>query len=257
MSPGEDWIFGDTEAATAERAAPARVRERSRRRRPFARLLLFALWLISFVIGTTALALFATGLVRDGSFGDAQLPIDLSQRGDWRSVQFRPYVPGRYLLYLTSVDREDRAEEVSYGGRIYVRIENSRRQVQLSERYEPPALSHHLRGGVQWTRVASIHINDFSFDPWTLSARVAAPEAAFARARSSMVLVRDRYNPGLAGLVNYVASAPALAFLLLSLVMAAGLPPRGGTWVPAVLSTVALLAIASLLAMSASAPLSS
>jgi hypothetical protein len=51
--------------------------------------------------------------------------------------------------------------------------------VELSERYEPPALDHRLRGGVEWTRLGALHINTPSVDPWTLAVRVGPAMTRF------------------------------------------------------------------------------
>lgn len=254
MSPREEWIFGDANDVAVKRAparpqrerVPAtRQRQRKVRRGFFGRFVLFVLWLLCFVAGTACLLVFATGLLRDGTFTDSQIGIDLSRRNA-RQTQFRPWVPGQYSIYLTTDDRQDRAAEQPFNGRIYVRVQSPDGRLPLSERYEPPALDHRLRGGVEFTRLSQVNINTPTLDPWTLYVRVAAPDEAFADAQSSVVIRREKRVTGLNGLINYLAAGPALVFLALSVPAALGLPRRGGTWMPALLSVLGLTAVAGL-----------
>src|SRR6185503_14101332 len=222
----------DERAELKARLPPSHAPLRGTRRvlRVAGRMFLFVLWLVTFTAGVTCAAMFAGGLLRDGTFTDARVPIDLSRRGEWRRYHFHPSVPGNYVLYLTSEDAEDRTEEHAFGGRVYVRVENQRGRTALSARYEPPALDHRLRGGVEWTRLGALHINTPSVDPWTLAVRVGPADDAFSETVSNVLVVRDKGTTGIEGLANYAAAGPALLFLLLSVPAALGLPRRGGTW---------------------------
>jgi hypothetical protein len=247
MNPPEDWVFGDT-GTLAGRNAPVRVAPPGgRKRRAFGRLVLFVVWLLCFTVGIACVLLMASGFLRDGSFGDARVPVDLSHESRWHSAQFRPWVPGTYRLYLTSDDPEDRAQEFSFEGSIDVRVATRDGGVKLEESYRPPALDHRLRGGIEWTRLGVLHLSTPALEPWTISVRVATPDPAFAYADSSVLLKRDKRTPGLSGLINYAAAIPAGVFLALSVPAALGLPRRGGTWMPALLSVFGLLAVAALI----------
>jgi hypothetical protein len=249
MSPQQDWVFGEVE--DGDRARPEQLKARRspshapqhgtrRVRRVAGRLLLFVLWVATFTAGATCAAMLAAGLLREGTFTDARVPLDLSRRGEWHRYHFHPSVPGNYVLYLASEDPEDRTEEHVFAGRVYVRVENQRGRAELSERYEPPALDHRLRGGVEWTRLGALHIDAPSVDPWTLAVRAGPGDEAFATIRSQVLVVRTKGNTGIDGLANYVAALPALLLLALSVPAAVGLPRRGGTWLPALFSFVAL-----------------
>jgi len=245
MSPQQDWVFGEAGDRT-QRLSPSRASERGthRARRAIGRFFLFVVWLVTFTVGMSCSALFAAGLLRDGTFTDARVPIDLSRRGEWHRYHFHPSVPGNYALYLASEDRQDRPEEHGFAGRLYARIENQRGRVELSERYEPPALDHRLRGGVEWTRLGGLHINTPSVDPWTLAVRVGPADDAFSGTVSNVLVVRDKGTAGIEGLANYAAAVPALLFLALSVTAGLGLPRRGGTWFPTLFSIAGLMGVA-------------
>src|SRR5262245_15999539 len=102
MSPQQDWVFGDVEDRK-QRLSPSRVAPR-RARRAVGRFFLFLAWLVTFTVGATCAAVLAAGLLRDGTFTDARVPLDLSRRGEWRRYHFHPSLPGQYVLYLTSDD---------------------------------------------------------------------------------------------------------------------------------------------------------
>ena len=198
-----------------------------------------------FIVGVGCLLLFAVGLLRDGMFTDALVHIDLSRQSAQRA-EFRPWVPGKYVLSLMTDDREDRSEEEMFNGRVYVRIESADGQPRLASRYEPPALDHRLRGSVEYTPLAHLYINTPELNPWTMTVRVGVEDPAFSDARSSVVVQREKRIIGIEGLLNYAVAAPALILLALSVPAALGLPRRGGTWMPALLSVSGLAAIAAM-----------
>jgi len=246
MQGSEDWILGDPAAPAP---APAKTRTHAaprakpkRRGGAVGRLILFLSWTVFFLAGAVGIGAFATGLLRDGRFGDAALPVDLSRRSDWVSAGFRAWVPGRYLLYVVTDDRKDREEPATFAGRVSARIVAPDGREEMLETFGAPALHHELNGSEQWTRLAELHIISPTYDPWTFSAQVVEADAAFAGASSSVLIRRDRKATGIDGLSNYALAAPAMATLMLSLLMAIWLARRGGTWMPALLSVLGLLA---------------
>lgn len=70
-------------------------------------------------------------------------------------------------------------------------------------------------------------LDDWPWRSWELKARVLQPDARFRTARSEIRLWKDRYDPGMGGLVNYVMIIPAAVLLLLALGLAALLARRG------------------------------
>jgi hypothetical protein len=243
MNERGDWVFGDSEdmprgTPAGKARAPGRPRQRGRKRRAFGRMVLFFTWFVFFAVGTACVFVVLSGFLRDGAFGDAEIPVALSRESGWRRALFRPWVPGAYWLYLTSDDGQERTDEHPFIGELLVKVETADGEVRLDEHYEAPNVEHRLRGGVEWTRLGLMHLNTPALEPWTISVRVVAADPAFAGIESSVLLRREKRIPGMSGLVNYAAAVPAVLFLALSVPAALALPRRGGTWMPALLSVV-------------------
>jgi hypothetical protein len=255
MTDSEDWVLGDIDAP-AKPAAPAssrpaarpaaRGQPKKRRGNALARITLFALWLFCFVGGVLGALFLAAGIVRDSNYGSGTLPLSLAREQAWRAAAFRAWAPGRYLVYLETDDTVPREGETPFAGTIAVRIANPRGELVLEQRYSRPALDHRLNGGDVWSRLGDFHVVDPSFEPWTVALRVETPDPAFHNASSALHVVRDRHLAGMEGLLNYVLAYPASAALMLSFLAAAALPRQGGTWIPALLSLIALAALGSL-----------
>jgi hypothetical protein len=245
MERSEEWILGDpAEPARAptppkSETKPARARTK-RRGGSIGRLILFFLWTLLFLGGLVGVAAFATGVLRDGKFGDAVLAVDLAHGGEWTSAAFRPWVPGRYLLYVTTDDRTARETPLAFAGRISTRIVAPDGREEMLETFDGSALAHEIAGGEQWTRLAELHIIAPTYAPWTFSAQVVEGDPAFAGLVSSVLIRRDRKATGIDGLFNYALAAPSMVLLGLSFLIAIWLARRGGTWMPALLSLILL-----------------
>ena len=247
MSRSEDWILGDVEQPHRPKPAPAaepkRALSRAQRKRRggwFGRFALFLVWLVSFAAATIGLAFLATGVMRDSKYGDGRVSLDLSSSGSSRTAEFWPWAPGRYFLYIETLDRTDRDDEKRFGGRLEVVVSKPDGGAAIAEPFEPPVLDHRLNGGTEWTRLREFYVPEPSFDRWTATIKVEEGDAAFRGTPSALLVVRDRHLPGIDGLVNYELAWPAAGLFTLAFLVGTALARRGGTWIPALLSLCGL-----------------
>ncbi len=201
---------------------------------------MFWLWGGAFVSGVFCLGLFAGGILRDRGIGNAELPIDLSRAGVWRQVSVRPWFPGRYRLYLSTLVDQPKLREERLSARIEIRVADASGRTVLARSYAPGTLGHLLAPGMTWTRLDEIIIAKPDWKPWTLAASTIEPDPNAARARARLELRRERQEPGMGGLINYAALVPAVVLLAISFVAAILLPRFGGTYIPLLLSAAAL-----------------
>ena len=64
---------------------------------------LFLVWFVCFATGVVGAGFLAAGVLRDTTDADGRAPVDLSRESS-QTVTFRPWIPGRYFLYLETVD---------------------------------------------------------------------------------------------------------------------------------------------------------
>lgn len=249
---------------------------------------MFALWLICLLGGVLCGGVFVAGLLRDTHFGQVEFGLDLGRDAPWRGVDFRVWIGGPHVLWLTTlrdeppflegspIDEErdsepgpaSGAEPVSdadveptesdpdpprrFAGRIDVRVLDPGHNPRLEESFDGGRLEHVAGGGMTWTRLGEIRLEGPALRPWRLEARVAEGDPAFEAGpglRSHLLLRKDRPDVGMGGLINYVMVIPAGFLLLLSLGFALGLRRRGGSGGPAWISGALLAALIGLFAI--------
>lgn len=252
MKQSEEWILGDPNEPARPKQRPhvepkkrAQVQPRPKSKKrggTLGRLGLFFVWLVCFLAGVVGTGFLAAGVVRDTTDGDARVALDLSRESS-RTVEFRPWIPGRYFLYLETLDRTERKDAKAFSGRLEMVVAKPDGEAVIAEPFEPPGLNHYLNGGTQWTRLKDFYVVEPSFDAWKATLTVETGDPAFADSRTSLLVVRDRRLPGIEGLVNYELAWPAIGMFVLALLTGAALPRRGGTWIPALLSVLGLGAI--------------
>jgi hypothetical protein len=250
MKKSEEWILGDPNEPPRpkqrEQVDPenrAKIRAKPKKRgSALGRLALFLVWFVFFLAGVVGTGFLAAGAVRDTTNGDARVALDLSIESS-RTVDFKPWIPGRYFLYLETIDGSDRNDPKAFKGRLEMVVSKPDGAAVVAEPFEPPGLNHYLNGGTEWTRLKDFYVAKPSFDPWKATITVQTGDPAFANSRSSLVVMRDRRLPGIEGLVNYELAWPAVAMFALALLTGLTLRRRGGTWVPSLLSLLGLGAI--------------
>ena len=198
-------------------------------------------------LGTACGAVFTAGLLRDGSFGEARLPLDLGREAPRERARLRVWKPGPHRLALTTVNHDPEPVGRRFGGRVEAQIRGPKGRLLLSGGWDE-SVGHRMPDNFEWTLLREVRIDGGPLDRVTLEARVTEADPAFGstnRRFSELVLRPVRTDVGMGGLINYVMLFPAALFLLLGLGAGLWLAGRGGTRVPALVNAAALAALAT------------
>jgi hypothetical protein len=189
--------------------------------------LLWSAWLFSIVCTLVFMTIFAQGVLRDRRVGEPVLGIDLSSQSNWISAPFRVWGPGTYTLFISSVNHDPKFVGAALAGDFEVSIADPDGAPFFHRVYAAGSTGHVLPSNYGDSRMGSFKLDDWPFRSWTLSARVLKPDARFSTARTQVKFWKDRPDPGMGGLMNYVMVIPALAFLVLAFAMALALAAKG------------------------------
>lgn len=221
---------------------------------PRRRALLWTGWTACFALGGLCLVVFLLGHVRDTHPEQAEIVLDLGRADGPRTTAFRPWGSGTYVVHLTTLDTRSvpgrftpRDSAPRYAGSLDVRLRDPSGTVRLEESYSAEELDHARPDNVEWTRLAELDLEGGPLSAWELEARVVTGDERFAAAdglRSEVLIRKDRPDPGMGGLINYVLLFPGLLFAGLAFVLALVLAREGASRIPVVLSGLLLLPVA-------------
>lgn len=172
-------------------------------------------------------AVFVQGVVRDQRIGEPVLRIDFPSAGEWTSTRFRVWGAGPRTLSMSSVNQDPQFVGAELEAAFEVAVVHSDGRTFFQRAYPPGSTGHQLPSNYGDSRLEKLVLDDWPWRSWELKARVLQPDARFRTARSEIRLWKDRYDPGMGGLVNYVMIIPAAVLLLLALGLAALLARRG------------------------------
>lgn len=189
--------------------------------------LLWATWLVSFAISLASMAVFVQGKLRDSRAGEPVVRIDLSSAGDWVAVPFRVWGAGTFRLFMSSVNHDATFVGAPLAGDFEVTIVDSDGKVFFQQVYPAGSTDHVLPSNYGDSQLNTFELDDRPFREWMLKARVLKPDPRFKTAMTQVKLWKDRYDPGMGGLVNYVMILPAGVFLVLALIISSALAGRG------------------------------
>lgn len=201
--------------------------------------LLFGAWGASWLLGALAGLGFAAGVLRDTRAGEPVLPIDLSRPSDWTELRFRPWRSGSSRVFVSTVSHDSTHLGALFAGSLDVLVRDGRGRVVWEGRYDEGEAGIALPWNYGDHVLAVLPVPASLLRPWSLSVRVPSGDPRFAGARSDIKLWRERPDPGMGGLANYVLIVPAGILLLASAVLGVSLAARGSRW-PIALSLLAL-----------------
>lgn len=75
--------------------------------------------------------------------------------------------------------------------------------------------------------MGALELNDRPFRQWTLKARVLKPDSRFKSVYTEVKFWKNRYDPGMGGLINYAMIIPAGIFLALAFFASLSLAAKG------------------------------
>ena len=192
-------------------------------------LLLF--WSLSFLLAVGSSAIFIQGLMRDYYTGDPVVRFDPRQQTDWVTDSFRVWVQGSYALRISSVNHNPDPVGRLLEGEFEVMITDPHGKTVLRKTYRPGSIEHRVPNNYGDTLLETLELNDWPLRSWKLQVRVTKADPNFVTTQTEMKLRKQRYDPGMGGLMNYAMIVPAGVFLLLSLVLSL-LLSRSGMVIP-------------------------
>ena len=211
------------------------------------RRVLLSLWCLTFVLALGASAIFVRGLIRDYYTGDAVVRFDPAQQTEWISDSFRVWGQGSYALRLSSVNHDPVPVGRRLASEFEVLISDPRGKRVLQKTYCPGSIEHRVPDNYADTLLETLELNDWPLRSWRLQLRVINADPNFRTSRTELRLRKQRYDPGMGGLANYVMIVPAGVLLLVSFILALFLA-RNGTSIPLYITAAGSLAFIVLLA---------
>ncbi|HYN53496.1 MAG TPA: hypothetical protein VES38_02180 [Methylotenera sp.] len=184
-------------------------------------------WLFSIVFALIFMTIFVQGVLRDRRIGEPVLRIDFSSTSDWVSTPFRVWGPGTHTLFVSSVNHDPKFVGAELAADFEVSIADSNGARFFHQVYAPGSTGHVLPSNYGDSKLGSFKLDDWPLRSWTLRARVLKPDPRFKTAQTQIKFWKDRYDPGMGGLMNYVMIIPALVFLVLSFLASLALARKG------------------------------
>lgn len=221
---------------------------------PRRRALLWAGWASCFGLGGLCLVVFLLGHLRDSHFEQAEILIDLGHPSAPQGTGFRVWEGGTWVLHLTTVNTRSmpgtftpRDSMPRFGGSLEVRVRDPSGALRFERRYPPEELDHARPVNMEWTRLAELELGGGPLRAWELETRVVAGDERLGAAeglRSEVLIRKDRPDPGMGGLINYVLLFPGLLFAGLAFVLALALARDGVSRIPVALTALLLVPVA-------------
>jgi len=191
------------------------------------RKLLWGTWFVSFGVALVSLALVVQGMLRDTRAGEPVVHIDLASAADWVAVPFRVWGAGTYRLFISSVNHDPKFVGAPLAGDFEVAIMDPDRKAYFQQVYAAGSTDHVLPSNYGDSKLNVFEIDDWPFRQWILKVRVLKPDPNFKTAYTAVKLWKNRYDPGMGGLFNYVMIIPAGVFLVLAFITALALAAKG------------------------------
>jgi hypothetical protein len=209
------------------------------------RLMLTVVWALLLALGVASGGIFVRGVIRDSHVGDPELAVDLARTSAWQRASFRVWDSSRYALSLSTVNHVP-PFGLPYRGAFEVVVRAPSGEPVLQRSFAGDSMQHVRPDNMHWSALDSLALDDRPWRSWELSVRVVRADPAFAGTRSAITLRKQRYDPGMGGMANYIMIVPAGVCLLLALVVSHALWTRTGAIAP-LWTSVAALAILALL----------
>lgn len=194
---------------------------------PWKRKLLWSAWSCSIVLTLIFMTIFVLGVLRDRRIGEPVLRIDLSSTSDWVSTPFRVWGSGTHTLFISSVNHDPKFIGAELAADFEVSIADSDGVRFFHQVYASGSTGHVLPSNYGDSKLGSFKLDDWPLRSWMLRARVLRPDPRFKTAQTQIKFWKDRYDPGMGGLMNYVMIIPALVFLVLSFLVSLALARKG------------------------------
>ena len=209
------------------------------------RTALWVAWATFFTLGLVCLGVFMQGVLRDTHAGDPVIRVDFTSRPTSASVPFRVWGSATYALMLSSVNHDPQHVGTSLEGEFEVLILGPNENAVFRQRYAAGTTGHSVPSNYGDKTLTTIQLNDWPLRSWKLQVKLDRPDPKFRTVLTEVKLRKQRYDPGMGGLMNYAMMLPAAVFLALALGTSLALVKRSK--VPVALTCVMLVAFAAAL----------
>jgi hypothetical protein len=189
--------------------------------------LLWLAWSATFGLSLLCSVIVVQGILRDRRIGEPVLALDASQRSDWRATRFRVWGEGSYRLFIAAVNWDSTHVGAPLRAILEVAVLTPNGSAAFQQQYAPGATGLVLPINYGDAQLAELALSDWPLRRWTLQARVLTPDERFKTATTSVKLYKQRYDPGMGGMMNYVMIFPAGLFLVVASFTALWLAKRG------------------------------
>ena len=210
------------------------------------RRMLLLFWSISFLLALGSGAIFIQGLMRDYYTGDPVVRFDPRQKTDWIAASFRVWGQGSYALRISSVNHNPDPVGRLLESEFEVLVTDPHENTVLRKTYRPGSIEHRVPNNYGDTLLETLELNDLPTRSWRLLVRVIKADPNFVTSQTELKLRKQRYDPGMGGLMNYAMIVPAGLFLVVAMISSL-LLAKGGTFTPLVLTAVVSSAFLALL----------
>jgi hypothetical protein len=208
---------------------------------------LLIIWGLIFFLAMGCLFLIAQGLIRDFYTGDPVAGIDPQISSDWTAVPFRLWGKGSYDLQISSVNHEPSSVGRLFRGEMQVRVKDPHERVVFERTYNAGVINHRVPNNYSDNQLASMVLDDWPLRQWRLEVRVTEGDPNFVTTGKTEVRLRkQRYDPGMGGLMNYAMMLPGGVLLLIALFISVFLARGGSRW-PLVATATSCIAFLVLL----------
>lgn len=202
------------------------------------RRLLLLFWGLSFLLALGSGAIFIQGLMRDYYTGDPVVRFDPGRKTGWIASSFRVWGQGSYALRISSVNHNPDFVGRLLESEFEVMITDPEEKTVLRKTYRPGSIEHRVPSNYGDTLLETLELNDWPNRSWRLQVRVTKGDPDFVTSQTQLKLRKQRYDPGMGGLLNYAMLVPAGLFLVVAIILSS-LLAAGGTFTPLVLTAVA------------------
>jgi hypothetical protein len=194
---------------------------------PARKWLFWFAWSATFGLSVLCGVIVVQGILRDRRIGEPVLALDVSQQSDWRVTRFRVWGEGTYRLFIATVNWDSTHVGAPLGATLEVAVLTPNGSAAFQQQYAPDTTGLVLPINYGDAQLADLSFSDWPFRRWTLQARVLTPDERFKMATTSVKLYKQRYDPGMGGMMNYVMIFPAGLFLVVASFTALSLAKRG------------------------------
>ena len=184
-------------------------------------------WLVVLALGAWSATVVVLGVRRDARAGEATIPISLGNMTDWHTVSLRVWSSGRYRLFVSTVNFDERFVGLAFQGEMQVMVRRPDGTSAFDQRFSSATMNHVMPHNYGDTTLADMTLEPARIRPWTVAVRVTRADTQFRGVRSEVKLWRERMDPGMGGLFTYVLIIPAVMFLLLAVWLSFVLARRG------------------------------